>query len=104
MELITAPMSGLTARKSLKPRQSTVPSDASKSIFLWSLSSGKQNVLAIEVIPPAKGEPTIGFVDWNPAPPDKSLSLWRGARIRLSGDVSIKNPFIETYVDKATLK
>ncbi len=65
---------------------------------------GERNVLAIEVIPPAKGEPTIGFVDWNPAPPDKSMGLWRGVRIRLSGDVSIKDPYIQTYLDTATLK
>ncbi len=65
---------------------------------------GETNVLAIEVFPPAKGEPSVGFVDWNPAPPDKSMGLWRGVRIRLAGDVSIKNPFIQTYLDTATLK
>jgi exo-1,4-beta-D-glucosaminidase len=65
---------------------------------------GEKNVLAIEVIPPAKGEPAIGFVDWNPAPPDKSMGLWRGARIRLSGAVAIKNVFIQTDLDTSTLK
>ncbi len=65
---------------------------------------GDKNVLAIEVIPPAKGEPTIGFVDWNPSPPDRSMGLWRGARIRLAGDVSIKNAFIQSDVDTASLK
>lgn len=65
---------------------------------------GETNVLAIEVFPPAKGEPSIGFVDWNPAPADKSMGLWRGVRIRLAGDVSIKNPFIQTYLDTATLR
>lgn len=57
---------------------------------------GEKNVLAIEVIPPKKGEPTIGFVDWNPAPPDRSMGLWRGARIRLTGDVTIKSAFVQT--------
>lgn len=65
---------------------------------------GEKNVLAIEVIPPAKGEPTIGFVDWNPAPADNSLGLWRPVRIRFTGDVSIKNPFVQTQLDTATLK
>ncbi|MCX7974219.1 MAG: hypothetical protein N3B16_06910 [Candidatus Aminicenantes bacterium] len=57
---------------------------------------GERNVLAIEVIPPKKGEPTIGFVDWNPNPPDRNMGLWRGVRVRLAGDVSIKNAFIQT--------
>ncbi len=65
---------------------------------------GEKNVLAIEVIPPMKGEPTIGFVDWNPAPPDRSMGLWRGARIRLAGEVLIKNAFVQTDLDTATLK
>lgn len=62
---------------------------------------GEKNVLAIEVIPPQKGEPTIGFVDWNPAPADHSLGLWRPVRIRLTGPVSLKNPFVQTQLDSA---
>jgi len=64
---------------------------------------GEKNVLAIEVIPPVKGEPTIGFVDWNPAPPDHSMGLWRPVKIKLTGEVSIKNPFVQTQLDP-TLK
>ena len=30
---------------------------------------GGMNVLAVEVFPPLPGDPTIGFADWNPAPP-----------------------------------
>lgn len=63
-----------------------------------------RNILAIEVIPPAKGEPSIGFVDWNPAPPDNNLGLWRPVRIRMAGDVSLENPFVQTSLDTATLK
>jgi len=29
-----------------------------------------KNVLAVEVFPPKPGDFTIGFVDWNPKPPD----------------------------------
>lgn len=65
---------------------------------------GEKNVLAVEVIPPVKGEPTIGFVDWNPAPADNNMGLWRPVRIRLTGEVSLKNPFVETQLDTATLK
>ncbi len=64
----------------------------------------EKNVLAVEVIPPKKGEPTIGWVDWNPAPPDKAMGLFREVRIRATGDVSIENPFVITKLDLATLK
>ena len=66
--------------------------------------SGERNVLAIEVIPPVRGEPTIGFVDWNPAPADHSLGLWRPVRIKQTGEVTIENPFVQTSLDTATLK
>ena len=59
----------------------------------------EKNVLAVEVIPPKKGEPTIGFVDWNPAPPDNNLGLFREVRVRATGDVSIENPFVVTKLD-----
>ncbi len=64
----------------------------------------EKNVLAIEVFPPKKGEPTIGFVDWNPAPPDNNMGLWREVRIRATGDVSVEFPFVVTKLDLQTLK
>jgi exo-1,4-beta-D-glucosaminidase len=64
----------------------------------------EKNVLAVEVIPPKKGEPTIGWVDWNPAPPDKAMGLFRGIRVRATGDVSIENPFVATKLDLAAFK
>lgn len=68
------------------------------------VKTGGRNVLAIEVIPPVRGEPTIGFVDWNPAPPDNSMGLWRPVSIRQTGEVSIENPFVQTALDTGTLK
>jgi exo-1,4-beta-D-glucosaminidase len=65
---------------------------------------GDRNVLAVEVFPPQKGDFTIGFVDWNPKPPDNSMGLWREVRVRTSGDVSINFPFVVTKLDLATLK
>ncbi|MDD8021134.1 MAG: glycoside hydrolase family 2 TIM barrel-domain containing protein [Acidobacteriota bacterium] len=65
---------------------------------------GEKNVLAIEVIPPVPGEPSIGFVDWNPAPPDRSLGLWRPVRIKLCGPVDIVNPFVKSELDTSNLK
>jgi exo-1,4-beta-D-glucosaminidase len=64
----------------------------------------EKNVLAVEVVPPQKGEPTVGFVDWNPAPPDGNMGLFREARIRATGDVSIENPFVVTKLDLGGFK
>ncbi|MCJ7486738.1 MAG: hypothetical protein MUQ25_11315, partial [Candidatus Aminicenantes bacterium] len=64
----------------------------------------EKNVLAVEVIPPKKGEPTIGWVDWNPAPPDNAMGIFREVRVRATGDVSIENPFVITKLDLETFK
>jgi exo-1,4-beta-D-glucosaminidase len=65
---------------------------------------GGTNVLAVKVYRPGPGAVTLGFVDWNPRPPDHDMGLWRPVEVQLSGDVSIDNPFVATRVDTATLK
>jgi exo-1,4-beta-D-glucosaminidase len=65
---------------------------------------GGQNVLAVEIFPPRPGDPTLGFVDWNPAPPDKSMGLWREVRVKTTGDVSIDAPFVVTRLDLQAFK
>src|SRR4051812_3684275 len=62
------------------------------------------NVLAVEVFPPRPGDYTIGFVDWNPVPPDKNMGLYRGVYLRRSGVVSVDEPFVQSKVDTKTLK
>jgi exo-1,4-beta-D-glucosaminidase len=62
------------------------------------------NALAVEVSPPKPGDYTIGFVDWNPVPPDKNMGLYRGVQVRRAGAVSIEEPFVQTKVDTKTLK
>jgi exo-1,4-beta-D-glucosaminidase len=34
-------------------------------------------VLAVEVFAPTEKDLAINWVDWNPAPADKNLGLWR---------------------------
>lgn len=67
------------------------------------VKAGK-NFLAVKVFPPQPGDPSTGFVDWNPASPDKSLGIWREVKIKISGSVSINNPFVRSKVDLITLK
>ncbi len=61
------------------------------------------NVLAVEVFPPQPGDFTLGFVDWNPAPADQNMGLWRPVTLSLSGPVSIEQPFVTSKVNLETL-
>ena len=63
-----------------------------------------RNYLAVEVLPPQPGEPTIGFVDWNPKPPDRNMGIFRPVKVKLSGPVSLDHPFVSSQVDTQTLK
>ncbi len=63
----------------------------------------KNNVLAVEIIPPKKGDLAIGFVDWNPWPPDNNMGIWRPVKLSYSGDVSLNETYIQTDVDTETL-
>ena len=67
------------------------------------LVKGK-NAIAIEVIKPKTGEPTIGFVDWNPEAPDNNLGIWRPVRIRQTESVSIENPFVQSVFAQGNYK
>jgi exo-1,4-beta-D-glucosaminidase len=57
------------------------------------------NALAVLVHPPRPGDPTIGFVDWNPPAPDHNMGLWRPVTLRLTRGVSIEDVFVRSSVD-----
>lgn len=61
------------------------------------------NGLAVKVTAPKPGEPTLGFVDWNPPSPDRQMGLWRGVTVEVTGPVTVEEPFVQTQVDTATL-
>jgi len=60
---------------------------------------GKTNVLAVQVFSPTETDLAITFVDWNPAPPDKNMGLWRGVEITTSGPVALRYPTVVSKVD-----
>jgi exo-1,4-beta-D-glucosaminidase len=62
------------------------------------------NVLAVEVFPPAKDDLTIGFVDWNPEPSDRNMGIWRPVKIVETGKVALVNPQVVSKIDLNTLK
>jgi len=52
-----------------------------------SAKPGAQNVLAVQVWAPTENDLAITFVDWNPAPPDKNMGLWRDVYLTTSGPI-----------------
>ncbi len=60
---------------------------------------GAQNVLAVEVFAPTENDLAITFVDWNPAPPDKNMGLWRKVYLAESGPVALRYPSVVSHVD-----
>jgi len=63
-----------------------------------------KNILAIEVIPPVPGDFSIGYVDWNPAPPDGNMGVFRPVTLKLNNGVAIENLFVQTKVNLSNLK
>jgi exo-1,4-beta-D-glucosaminidase len=64
------------------------------------LKPGAENVLAVQVSAPTENDLAITFVDWNPAPPDKNMGLWREVSLTTSGPVALRYP---TVVSKLNL-
>src|SRR5438876_7079432 len=60
---------------------------------------GKPNVLAVQVFSPTDTDLAITFVDWNPAPPDKNMGLFRNVDISTSGPVALRHPAVTSTVE-----
>jgi len=60
---------------------------------------GAENVVAVEVFAPTETDLAITFVDWNPAPPDKNMGLWREVYLRPSGPAAVRYPAVISRVD-----
>ena len=60
---------------------------------------GAENVVAVEVWAPEKDDLAITFVDWNPAPPDKNMGLWRDVNVRTSGPVAVRYPAVLSHIN-----
>ena len=60
---------------------------------------GKPNVLAVEVFSPTDRSLAITFVDWNPAPPDKEMGIFRDVEVRTSGPVAVRYPAVVSKLD-----
>ena len=63
----------------------------------------KKNVIAVETIAQTEKDLGINWVDWNPAPPDKDMGLWRDVYLEASGPVALRNPMVTTHLPDASL-
>ena len=52
--------------------------------------------------PPKPGRLSIGFVDWNPHPPDRNMGIFRPVTLHFTEGIRIENPFIETSLNFET--
>ena len=66
-------------------------------------SPGGPNVLAVEVFPPQPDDLALTWVDWNPAPPDKNMGLWRDVYLTSTGPVELRWPNVVTKLDLPSL-
>jgi exo-1,4-beta-D-glucosaminidase len=67
------------------------------------LSTGAPNVVAIEVFAQTAHDLGINWNDWNPAPPDKDMGLWRGVSLRATGPIEIASPQVVTHFPRSSL-
>lgn len=63
-----------------------------------------KNTLAIKVWQHADGEYSIGFVDWNPLPPDRNMGIFREVTLEINEGVKIRSPFVWSKVNTETLR
>ena len=56
-----------------------------------------ENALAVEVFTQTETDLGINFVDWNPAPADKAMGLWRPVYLTFSGPVFVRYPMVSTH-------
>jgi exo-1,4-beta-D-glucosaminidase len=64
---------------------------------------GQTNALAVEVFPPHSNDLSVTWVDWNPAPPDKDMGIWRSVYVTTSGPVALRSPRVNTHFDLPSL-
>ena len=64
----------------------------------------EHNTLRVEVHRAQRGDPNIGFVDWNPRPADESMGLFRPVTIKRTGGIALSNACVRSTVNLQTLQ
>jgi exo-1,4-beta-D-glucosaminidase len=60
------------------------------------------NTIALKMWQHADGEYSIGFVDWNPLPRDRSMGIFREVFLEINEGLKIRSPFVYSKVNKET--
>jgi exo-1,4-beta-D-glucosaminidase len=68
------------------------------------VAGGGPNALAVETIAQTEKDLGINWVDWNPAPPDKDMGLWRSVYLESSGEVAMRHLMVVTHFPGASLE
>ena len=63
---------------------------------------GSENVLAVQAFAPTDHDLAITFVDWNPAPPDKNMGLWREVYVTATGPAALRYPTVVSKLNSPT--
>jgi len=63
------------------------------------VQAGKPNALAVEVFQPGRKDLAITWVDWNPAPPDRDMGIWKEVYLTASGPVDLSSPAVLTRLE-----
>ena len=75
---------------------------------------GFRNCVAVEIIGPGQMEKkefrtkqieaTTGWDDHNPQPPDMNMGIWEDVRIRTTGPVRVRHPYVSSKLDVPSLE
>lgn len=80
----------------------TVGAYGGSEIDITSQLGSGTNVLLVKVYPTDYNRDfALGFVDWNPYPPDNGTGIWRDTQIKKSGQISLEKPRIRTTLTGA---
>ena len=74
-------------------------------MFIFNIDKYKKegiNTLALKIWQHADGEYSIGFVDWNPLPRDRTMGIFRDVFLEINKGVTIQSPFVYSKVNKTT--
>jgi exo-1,4-beta-D-glucosaminidase len=63
------------------------------------IHAGKASAVALEIFAPQKDDLGITWVDWNPTPADRDMGIWKEVFLTMSGDVSVRHPFVASKLD-----
>ena len=78
----------------------TIGAYAGSELDITSKLRAGTNVLLVKVYPTDYNRDfALGFVDWNPYPPDNGTGIWRDVQIKKSGQISLGKPRVRTTLD-----